>query len=305
MTLILECKSPTKKHRWVLRPGELARIGKSPWVEFSVSEDVSLSQEHFSISYLDQIVVQSLIDATIDINGHDVSNSTIDSRTVIKAGESSFLLTLASYAPPSLRNSIDTPGEARNTLPTVAWENKREIFERIGLSSRAIESVDSNNSSVDMVRKLYMQDDFEDAIRLLTVLMQTHESIRWCYEQLLDQSSFQDAAMQAAVEQWIDDPSEEHRVHVSSYLDSSKLHSSSTHWLLASIVWTNGSLAPSDSSPVKPPIDLIWSAIVTALNLTAATTIPSEFRRAAVEVGIDRLTKIGEEAIQHHLRGIS
>ena len=92
MTFLLHCTTPTAKHRWMLRRGELC-VGTSSWVEFNIADDPELSDEHFSLSYSQQLCVQSIGNSPIDVNGTTTASSTLRSGATIHAGNCIFEFT--------------------------------------------------------------------------------------------------------------------------------------------------------------------------------------------------------------------
>jgi hypothetical protein len=77
-----------------------------------------------------------------------------------------------------------------------------------------------------------------------------------------------DRAGLALTQQWVSDPSEEHRRAAQEFADLGELRSPGA-WLAASAGWTGGSLTPRGYDALPPPDHLPAEAAIAALRLVA------------------------------------
>ncbi len=283
MTFVLNCSTPTKNIRWILRAGERARIGKSPWIEFCIADDEDLAEEHFAATYTDQLSLVAIGEAQIRVAGQCVKNASIDSQTLVEVGQSTILFE------PAFLYREETASVSPTTelcLPAPSfWHNKREIAELVALSKEGSAVVDQATSPWEAIEVLASHLLWEDAVRVLAGCLPTVTLIRWGTNALIEHHlPLNDVPMQQVLA-WLNEPSDARRIAISADINWSE-NASPWTWILASISWTGGSLGSSSDTTVTPPQRMIVSAIIAALQLASCQTNRVSFCRYCVSQGL-------------------
>jgi hypothetical protein len=286
MTILLECQTPNFNHRWMLRPGQSARVGHSSWAEFSVADDQSLSDIHFSIDYLEHVVVTALGDAQIDIDGKPTTQANAIAGSTIHAGKSTFRIL---QSMPTVKKAIhsNTP-EMKEIDALPIWGKRSEQIEWAGLSEEGKACIEVATDPSVAVAMLEAHGLLEDAIRLIASSLNNAIRIHWCVQALRSAKLAIDSAANEAVDRWLAHQNDEARLGVEAMVPWNDKSSPWT-WCMTAIVWTGGSLAPLDSPTLAPPPRMGVAAVIAAIQLASCHTNPKNFRIRCIEEGIIRL----------------
>lgn len=194
MTYLIDCITPNEKYRWVLRNGEAARVGRSPWVEFCMEDDVELSPEHFLASYTNRLVLHAIDGATMDIDGVRVTTTTIGACSKVQVGQCVIhferLFSLEASSPTLAPNRIVA------LAPTDRWENKDLVLEQVAISPQGIAAIANCNRPLAAVEALVSKLLLEDAIRLLAGSLPVYPLIQWGVHALSHHKIGTDASVQ-------------------------------------------------------------------------------------------------------------
>ena len=118
-----------------------------------------------------------------------------------------------------------------------------------------------------------------DAIRLLAHLLPRREAIWWAWEcarraaGVNPPQAIQEAL--AATEQWLKEPTEEHRRIAFARAEAADLGNAAGSAALA-VFLSGGSIAPPDVGPVEPPPHAAAKAIAGSIILAAVATEPEK-----------------------------
>ncbi len=166
------------------------------------------------------------------------------------------------------------------------------MFEKLDLALEARKILEDCQSHREGIKILAKSQCTNDAIRLLIAYMPLRQSIDWCFATLNEAGCRFEETTRTSINAWLSQPSELHRHEVIRHLQTIVSKNDPQYWLLASIVWSDGSIAPPDSAPVHAPIELVWAALNTAFNLVSSLSNPSEFRTALIAEGWKRVAEL-------------
>lgn len=295
---IIGKSGPAAGRRYNLRGGQVAKIGKTDWADFSFPEDSSLADIHFAIHCgITSVVIESLSESheTI-VNDKVVSKCLVRHADTVAAGNCLFQF------------EIDDVSEPLSNIPTTAavtnietHENANEAFEiseYIGLSPDAIDLAKTCTSAKKFGAQLVEANLINDAIRWRAHTLPKNKSVQWailCVEELMksEPSPVQLSAF-AAAKQWAADPTEENRVQALESAKQSKYEGIGGA-LAAAAGWSGGSLGPATVPDIPPDDRLTARSVYTALSQASYIGPPKESLsrlKGFLEVGSsDRTTK--------------
>ncbi len=302
MTYLIDCLTPNEKYRWVLRNGEAARVGRSPWVEFCIDDDVELSPEHFLASYTNKLVLHAIDGATMDIDGERITTTTIGACSKVKVGQC--VLHFEQLFP--LEASSTTVATRRIAAPSQIdrWENKDLIIEQVAISPQGIAAISNCNRPLAAIEALVSKLLLEDAIRLLAGSLPVYPLIQWGVHALSHHKIGTDASVQLLAQSWLNEPSDQVRIEISNRIAWND-NASPWTWILASITWTGDiqnvigqtQAAATLKTAVATP-KMIVSAMIAALQLASCQRDMRSFREHCLSDGIKRLASLpGREGL--------
>lgn len=286
MTLIIECETLRQSYRWTLRPGECARIGRSPWVEFSISEDLAMANEHLQIDYSHHPVwnwiapppenVTSSLDETLRASNH----------TTFVIGSTQCKITWVHHPLHESRSRERSDAESTATCEAQPWKADRVGLVELGIKASVIKQLDGYNSRIEAVLGWKELGQIQEALRLIAWELDHQTRTIWLIKSLpIDRIALDVVGMMNA---WNAEPSELHRKTTEQWME--KLQTSAPeYWALGAIAWTGGSLGPATSPVVTPPRSLPVLAVITALQLTAAQLSEFDLIEKAIAVGLEML----------------
>jgi hypothetical protein len=296
MLVVLKAISAGASNRQVqLRSGQILKVGRSGWADFSIDNDSSMKEEHFEIHCSpDGCRVRSLgPDASILINGEPVSSGIAFDGDEIHAGSTRFRLIIQGGPVRQVpEEAAPAAEEAQPEIsPQVAAATAAAALGLAGLCGYLDFSDDvklmaeSSKTADELIGKLTAEEKFMDALRLRAYSLEKRKAVWWgcyCCRKELDSGLpvEQSAAVDAAGD-WAEDPCESKRRTAESKAAAAN-YSGPGATLALSAFWSEGSLAP-EGSPEVPADERLTSqgvagALVTAAYLGDPTKAPKRFR---------------------------
>src|SRR5262245_43868022 len=101
---------PHAGRKVLVRSGQIARIGRTEWADFSFPRDADLADVHFAVQcQLHGAKLRKLApDRTISVNSQQVNEAELQPGDTIQAGQSSFVVTFDGEATPRSSSSTAT-----------------------------------------------------------------------------------------------------------------------------------------------------------------------------------------------------
>ncbi len=293
MTFVLDCTTPLRKTRWLLRSGERARIGSSPWIEFCIEDDETIAAEHLSASYTDRMTLQAIGDSQLKVDNKLVASACISDRTLVGIGQCEIL-----FQPAFARERTTIPAEVAQEVlgpAKVRWPSKAEVLECVGMSIHGMDVIAQAVEPRAAINLLNDQNLAEDAIRLIAGCLPVNSVIYWCFTALVKHKIISGEKLLPQMREWIAEPNEKLRCEIASGIEWSN-NASPWTWILAAVSWTGGSLGQASSPSVPPPQKMIVSAIIASLQLASCQTNRKSFCDYCIREGLKLLpTTHGEE----------
>ncbi len=149
------------------------------------------------------------------------------------------------------------------------------IAQGVALSDDALALLKSSRNVRGYLDELIGQGLSADALAVVARALPKRYVIAWACECMKSALAADAAAADidraglALAQQWLADPSEEHRRAAFEFAERDEL-SSPGAWIAASAGWSGGSLLPRGYDPIPPPDHLPAEAAVAALRLMAA-----------------------------------
>jgi hypothetical protein len=264
---------PSSGRQIPLQAGEIARFGSSDSADVCIAGDDLLSAVHFEVDCRsDQCRVRDLHGqgGTL-LNDEPLTESSLSSGDVVRAGQTSFLANLEGAFESGPAESVDgAPEEEKSIIET---RSLADICADLGLDEESIALLTPDHTPPAFVETLLEHDQFADAIRVLSAHLPKRDAIHWAYqcvqELLGDKLSANETAALGAALAWIEDPSEENRRHAMKAAESTEFLTP-PGWVAAAVFWSEGSIAPPDLPEVAPD-ELLTNQAVTASLMLAAT----------------------------------
>lgn len=274
---IIAKSGPAAGRRIVLRGGQIARVGRTDWADFSLPEDRDLADIHFAIHCNhDMVLIQTLaVDRETRVNGTPLSRSEVHHGDMIEAGSTVFHVEIEGAAKLAIENATSDP-----VSPDEPHRNEvLEIAEYIGLSDAAIELAGTSTDPRRFGNVLVQNSMLQDALRWFAHTIPKPQAIQWacsCVEDLMqnERNSVQLAAYRAAV-RWGRDPNDENREDAKQLAEIAK-HEGVGGALAASAGWSGGSLGPSNVPEIPPDDRLTARCICIALEIALYLGLPGE-----------------------------
>ncbi len=257
--------------RLTLRLGQEARVGSSEWVELSLPEDDDLAEEHF--------VVRCQSDATVEVLGEKPALKVADDvcqRLALSRDTDTLTRFVAGSTEFSIRWSPDFLPSARTTeslgnppAETVIDESPRiaAVGNAMSLSPEAVAIQSQPDRADEYFDRLVSAEYFDDAIRFAAGFLSPSDAVAWAVRT----GSLEGETPMPLVQMignWIEScgnaaESEKWRCEIRNMLAGAQ-PTNVAKWIGQAIVYTDGSLAPSDQQVIRPPSHLCGIAVLTA-----------------------------------------
>jgi hypothetical protein len=290
MQLTLQATTgPHTGRKVLLRSGQIARIGRTEWADFSFPRDSELAEVHFAVQcQLHGARVRKLAaDKPLAVNAKDVTEAELVSGDTINAGQTNFLVTLDGQASGSA--SAAQAGAATATLAGSASGGNQpstdekaakreptalEIAEQLQMSDEVKALAATLKTGPELVVALAKQKQFAKAVRVQAHLLLKTECVWWgwlCVEQAGGSKlAAPEATAHQAARAWIEDPTEINRRQCESDAAKTKYDGAGS-WLAMGAFWSGGSLAPADVPDVVPDDKLTGQAVTSSLMIAAVS----------------------------------
>lgn len=291
MAIIVSAKSPIAEHRWVLRNGQQARVGCSPWAEYSIEGDQQLREFHcqLSLDAQEQVHVQAIDDAALIVDQNWTVHNHHSEQMRILAGQTHLLLTRQrSKHDASMTMTSGSSAGQEMVAPRPGSHLEIGLLRQLGMSEQALLVVNHEPTVASGLRALLGAHLLDDAIRFSAAALPVQSRLRWCHEVLARHGVKQAGAVAELLALWLVEPGEPLRQGIARQIDWNRKQDPST-WLLASIGWTGGNLAGESSIPVPPTDQMVITGVITALNLSGTQSGQNHWQYPAVELALARL----------------
>jgi hypothetical protein len=282
MRVILQVTSgPSLGRRIPLQVGEIARFGSHDTADVCFPDDAEMSDVHFELQcHADRCVLRDLSGSGATfLNDEPVSQADLNSGDVIQAGQTSLSTSIqggpsrtdAEEASESDASAEDGPAEEPLTAA--------KICSLLDLSEESEQLLLPEHTPEAFINTLVEQKQFADAISVLAFYLPKHQAVEWAYrcvqELLGDELSSDEQAVMKVSQQWLDEPTEEHRRVAMTTAEKNEFQSIPC-WVALAAFWSDGSLAPPDLPEVKPDERLTSQGVSAALLMTATHGDPTK-----------------------------
>jgi hypothetical protein len=294
MLVVLKTTSDGAPRQVQLRTGQVLKVGKSGWADFSIGGDPTLEDEHFEVvCAADGCHVRVLgPSAAVFINGHATPRGTVFDGDEIRAGKTLFRVIIQGGPvrplPEQSQNEPQASVTAANTAAVAATAAALSLagicaYLEFGADIKAL--ANTTPTADLLINKLVADEKFQDAIKLRAFLLEKRQAVWWgcycCREELDGQLPNEQVEAVDAAALWVEDPSESNRRAAET--KAAELNYSGPGATLGlSAFWSNGSLAPEGSPDVDPDERLtaqgVTAALITAAYLGDPTKAPDRFR---------------------------
>lgn len=289
----LQLKITTGPHagqKIVLRSGQIARVGRTEWADFSFPRDAELADVHFAVRCdLHSAQVRGLAaDRPLFVNEQQVGEAPLSPGDVIKAGKTAFSVIVdgqaASAASPKATVSAAAATVAGSLAAMTATPQEREptaaeIAEQLKLGDEAAAVAAKVKTGPELVQSLAAEGKFSKAVRVQAHLLPKRHSVWWGIVALraaaLDGMPAEEAAALDAAAVWVEDPTEKHRRAAESAAGKTKFDGPGS-WLAMAAFWSGGSIAAPDMGDVPPDEKLTGQGVTNSLMIAAVYLAPGK-----------------------------
>lgn len=293
MLVVLKTTSDGAPRQVQLRTGQVLKVGKSGWADFSISGDPSLEDEHFEVvCATDGCHVRVLgPSAAVFINGQATPRGTVFDGDEIRAGKTLFRIIVQGGPARPVADQHETKSEAAAPAVVATAAATGAALGLVRICSYLdfgadIKALANTASTADiLIDKLVAEEKFQDAIKLRAYLLDKRQAVWWgcfcCREELDGRLPSEQVEAVDAAALWVEDPSESNRRAAET--KAAELNYSGPGATLGlSAFWSNGSLAPEGSPDVDPDERLtaqgVTAALIAAAYLADPIKAPDRFR---------------------------
>ena len=287
MQVILEAvEGPASGTRLLVRQGQIVRIGRTAWDDYSLPDDGELAEVHFELEYAAEgCRLKTQGDAVTQVNGEDATEVWLKSGDQVTAGQTTFRVDVpqdATRAPAETSDATagDAAGEpAEEAKPP---ETAVDFCERIKLSDDAHALLTDESMPAEFLQTLIEEELLPDALKFLACWLPKPDAVRWgcgCVRAVLeDDFNEKDTAAIEAAEAWADEPDEPQRRAAESAAKANDLKGPAS-WLAQAAFWSGGSLTGPDMTPVPPDEGLTARGVAAALSMAASHGQPGKAKQ--------------------------
>lgn len=285
MQLTLQATAgPHAGRKILLRSGQVARVGRTEWADFSFPRDAELADVHFAVHCQARgaKVRQLAPDRPLLLNQKEISEAELQPGDTIAAGQSTFLVAFDGQAA-----TLDAPlaaaavggAAAEAAAPEKQEPTALEIAQHLQMGDDALAVAATVKTGPDLVAALAAKEQFAKAVRVQAHLLPKRQAVWWgilCVDEACgDALPPADAAARDAAFQWAQEPSESHRRGAESAAAKTKLDAPGS-WLAMAAFWSGGSLLGPDVPPVVPDEKLTGQAVTSSLMIAAVFGDPKQ-----------------------------
>ncbi|GEM_PF-6193066 len=273
--------------RLTLRSGQRAVVGRSPWAEFCLSEDTQLAEEHFEVACSPQpCLLATPHGVSLSLGGKPVDRLPLfnsqDQAIPFFAARTRFVARRVLSQTKLESPPVEAIEDARR-LESL-HRRLRQVAHEMKLAPVPEAMLLASKSEAELARQFAVQQRWSDAVRLVVRCLPLPLAIDWLRGTLLATIAMEPSVGEL-VDRWCACPERLQREAVVQCLASGKAPEGPWRYLLNSIQYSGGSLAPPGQPEVVPPAQLSALALATAFQLCRAAD-PDGDVEAAVRDGI-------------------
>jgi hypothetical protein len=274
----------------LVRSGQVARIGRTEWADFSFPRDGELAEVHFAVQcQLHGAKVRKLAaEGRLTVNSQDVNEADLQPGDTIEAGQSAFVVvfdgqgaergsgttgtvtgTVMSLGTAVGFVAVEGAGAAQEREPTAL-----EIAEELQMADEHVALARTVKTGPEFVAALAAAGALAKAVRVQAHLLSKRQCVWWgvlCVEDACAEAlSEPEANAKLAAREWLEEPGENRRRRCESAAGKTKLDGPGS-WLAMGAFWSGGSIAPEEMGEVAPDDKLTGQAISSSLMIAAVT----------------------------------
>src|SRR6478736_1115598 len=191
MQLTLQITSgPHAGRKVLLRSGQVARIGRTEWADFSFPRDAELADVHFAVQC--QIngarLRKMALDRTLSVNNQEVSEADLQPGDTIQAGQSAFVVAFDGNSSATMRDAgasgILTAGALGAGAAVAGGDAEKEptateIAEQLQMADEHVAIAKTVKTGPEFVAALAAAGAWAKAVRVQAHLLPKREAIWW------------------------------------------------------------------------------------------------------------------------------
>lgn len=262
---------PATGRRFRLRQGQIARVGRTEWADFSVPADPDMADVHFEIQCDAYACWVRPLNAVETLrNGEPIAESKIRNGDSIGAGSTTFAVTLEGLSDQALQESDEEQQQALED----AQPSAQSVLTGVPLSDAAKTLLSDDIKAAAFLDALLADSLLDDAAKFVAAWLPRPESVRWgcaCVAEAMDsQLTAAQRAAHAAAAAWAAEPNEDLRRAAQQAADAVG-GKTPAGWLALAAFWSDGSIGPPDAPEVRAPegirAKMVGMAVVTAAGM--------------------------------------
>ena len=271
-----------------MRSGQVARIGRTEWADFSFPGDADLADVHFAVQcQLSGARVRKLAnDRTLAVNAKEVNDAELQPGDTIQAGKTAFVVTFDGFASgaSSTAAAVTVAGAAAGTALAASESPTKqptasEIAEQLQMADEHQLLAAQVKSGPEFVALLAEHSAFAQAVRVQAHLLERRLAVWWGLLCVDDASNPPlpppEAAAVKAARTWVEQPGESNRRHCEAVASKTKYDGPGS-WLAMAAYWSGGSIAPPEMAEVPPDEKLTGQAVTSSLMIAAVLHDPTK-----------------------------
>jgi hypothetical protein len=283
MQLTLQITSgPHAGRKVLLRSGQVARIGRTEWADFSFPRDLDLADVHFAVQcQLHGAKLRKLAaDRPLSLNAAEISEAELQAGDTIQAGQSAFLVAFDGQSARLTASTVIAGATAaaagaaiatESGAPQTAEATALEIAEELQLADEHLALAQTVKTGPDLVAALAKEGAFAKAVRVQAHLLPKRQAVWWgivCVEAAGGELPAAEADAQAAAYAWVEKPGENSRRACEVAANKTKFDGPGS-WLAMAAFWSGGSIAPEEMGEIAPDEKLTGQAVSSSLMIAA------------------------------------
>jgi hypothetical protein len=292
MQLLLKVTAgPHTGQKILLRSGQVARVGRTEWADFSFPRDGQLADVHFAVRCdLNAAQVRSLAaDVPLLVNSQQVREAALQAGDTIQAGKSTFVVAFdgrdaAGATAQNVAIGVAMAGAlAVDGQPAGAHQQPEptavQIAEELEFAGDAAALAKTVATGPELVAALATAEMFAKSVRVQAHILTKRLAVWWgvCAVRDLALADFpptEIAAVDAAAA-WAIDPSESRRRDAEVAAGATKYNGPGS-WLAMAAFWSGGSLAAPHLPEVAPDDKLTGQGVTNSLMIAAVYQVPGQ-----------------------------
>ncbi len=245
---------PSQGVQFLVRRGQVARVGRTEWADFCVPTDPAMSDVHFSVECGPKgCRLRALGSSPTLVNGSPVSETGLRSGDQVTAGATTFTVQVQgdgaeSVAEAAVPNPASAePAPAAESAPASPRPTAEAYCQHLELTDEARQLLQPGLPPEAYLDRLIAQELFPDGLRFVAGWLPKPDAVRWacrCVQGLLGEqlTDGEKRAFDAAL-CWGAEPTEENRRAAEAAAEKNQFNGPAS-WLALGAFWSGGSLAP-------------------------------------------------------------